>query len=367
MIRIAAHIPGLHDATCYYRAATPFAHLRKKMEADIEFDVIKEWSGPALMQYDVAFFQRPSTSQELEAIRIAKRLGLPVIVDYDDLLFDIPADNPAYRAYMNRATQETIITIMREASCIWVSTPELKRCIQIKGASLNDRVFVVPNALDDIHLVARQRAMPPPLKARQPAVVWRGSPTHERDVMEFAPEIGDVAASNLKTSFVFVGYNPWFLTERMAGSQAVLSGALPVGEFMEFLYATASRIGMVPLHDSRFNRCKSNIAWLEMTWSGGVVLAPDWEEWRQPGIVTYRSADDFKAGLKLLVEMEPEKLAEMHAQSWAHIQKNFMLSNTNKIRLLTLGACFSGQWPAGFERLEDADDERAEAAVMELD
>lgn len=360
MIRIAAHIPGLHDATAYYRASTPFAHLRKRMKLDIEFDVVREFSGPALMQYDLAFFQRPSTSAELEAIRIAKRLGLPVIVDYDDLLFDIPADNPAYRAYMNRNTQETIITIMREATCVWVSTPELKRCIQIKGASLNEKVYVVPNALDDVHLVARQRALPPPAERRQPAVVWRGSPTHERDVMEYAPEIAEVAASSPKTSFVFVGYNPWFLTEQMRGDQAVLSGALPVGEFMEFLYSTASRIGMVPLHKSRFNMCKSNIAWLEMTWSGGVVLAPDWEEWRHPGVVTYSNSQDFKAGLKLLVEMEPEKLSDLHKQSWNHICKYFTLSNTNAIRQATLQACFDGKWPDGWQEIPDDN-------VMELE
>ena len=355
MIRVAAHIPGLHDATAYYRALTPFAHIRKRLNSKISFEVIPEWSGPAVMQYDVAFFQRPSTASELEAIRIAKRLGLPVIVEYDDLLFGIPTDNPAYRAYMNKATQETIITIMREATCIWVSTKELKRCIQIPGASLNDKVYVIPNAIDDVHLAANHRTLPPPPQKRQPAVVWRGSPTHERDVMEYAIEIAEVANSSPKTSFVFVGYNPWFLTERMAPSQAIVSGPLPIGEFMDFLYNTSSSVGMVPLHDSRFNRCKSNIAWLEMTWSGGVVLAPDWEEWRHPGIVTYRTPEDFKAGLKTLVEMEPEKLAEMNRMSWNHICKHFTLSETNKIRLSTLDACLGGKWPDGYQAIPDED------------
>lgn len=359
MIRIAAHIPNPHDATNWYRGTGPLSHLRKRFGyLDIQVELVREWSYSSVQLMDVAFFQRPSTPQELEAIRICKRLNVPVVVDYDDLLFDLPADNPAYRAYMNKGTQETIISIMREADMIWVSTSELKRCIQLPKASLNERVYVIPNALDDHHLVTGRRTLPPALEKRQPCVVWRGSPTHERDVMEYTPEIGEVALSAPKQSFVFVGWNPWFLTERLPKNQAIVSGALPVGEFMDFLYATAGRIGIVPLHESRFNKCKSNIAWLEMTWSGGVVLAPDWEEWRHPGVVTYRNAEDFKAGLKALVEMEPEKLAEMHRMSWNHIVKHFTLMNVNPKRAETLMALLHrAEWPDGWQRLPDPDEE----------
>lgn len=364
MISVACHIPNAHDATNWYRGTGPLSHLRKCYpNRPLHFEFLKEWSYASVQMHDAAFFQRPSTPSELEAIRICRRLRVPVVVDYDDLLFDLPEDNPAYQMYMNPKTKETIVSIVREADLVWVSTKELKRCLQITDdSSLNKRVFVVPNALDDIHLVAGQRGLPPPRERRQPAVIWRGSPTHMQDVMEYAPEISDVAQSSPKTSFVFVGYNPWFLTRGM-GRQAICSGALSVGEFMDFLYSTAARIGIVPLHDSRFNRCKSNIAWLEMSWAGGVVLAPDWEEWRHPGIVAYRNGADFKAGLKALVEMEPEKLAELNKMSWNHIVKNFTLSKVNDIRMATLMAVMNhGDWPDGWQRIPEADDK-----IMELE
>lgn len=364
MISVGLHIPGPHDATSWYRATGPLGHLRKMYpHTSFRFERLQEWAFGTVQMLDIAFFQRPSTKGELEAIRICKRLNVPVIVDYDDLLFDIPSDNPAHRMYMNKETQDAIISIIREATCVWVSTSELKRCLQLKEMALNEKVYVVPNALDNFGLCFGQRAEPPPANRRQAAVIWRGSPTHTRDVMEFSPEIEAVASENPKTSFVFVGWNPWFLTDRMQPQQAICSGALPVGEFMDFLYATGARIGQVPLHDSRFNKCKSNIAWLEMTWAGGVVLAPDWEEWRKPGIVSYRTADDYADGLNSLCRMDPEELAKLHTMSWEHIKNHFTLSTVNDIRMNTmLAAMGRAQWPCGYQRIEDPDDN-----VMELE
>lgn len=359
MIKIAAHIPNPHDATNWYRGTGPLSNLRRQFD-EIEVSMIREWSFSSVQMHDVAFFQRPSTASELEAIRICKRLNVPVIVDYDDLLFDIPTDNPAYGAYMNKATQENIINIMREADVIWVSTKELKRCIQIPQGSLNEKVYVIPNALDDHALVSGKRTMPP--MVRHPSIVWRGSPTHQRDLVEYVPEILDVAELHPKNSFVFVGYNPWFLTDRMKQRQAIIAGAMPVGEFMDFLYGTAAQVGMVPLHDSRFNRCKSNIAWLEMTWSGSVVLAPDWEEWQHPGVIKYSDTESFQRGLTELLTSSPAKLSELNALSWKHIQEHFLLSKVNHLRYHTIMAALGKtEWIDGWQRLPDEDEE-----VMEL-
>jgi hypothetical protein len=357
MINAILNIPNHHDATCFYRMAGPFAQMRKTYpEMQLSLQMHQHYSFTPCMMADVAVFQRPSTAAELDAIRIFKRLGVPVIVDYDDLLFSVPTDNPAHAMYMNRETRDTIVAIVREADCVWVSTKELKRCLQLPNAVLNERVYVVPNALDDLHLVRGKRTNPRPPNERQPAVLWRGSQTHHRDVMEFAPEMQRVAEKFPQWSFVFAGWNPWFLTDVMRDKQAITSGPLPVGEFMDFVYATGPQVGMVPLHDSRFNRCKSNIAWLEMTWAGAACLVPDWEEWRNPGAVTYRTPEDFMAGLVSLLEMKPGQRDELNRMSWDHIEKNFLLSRVNGIRAATIEALVAGTgWPEGHERLEDPD------------
>lgn len=358
-IAITAHIPNKHDATALYRATGPLGHMRKSNDGfNWQIQTASEFSAPVAMLTDVAFFQRPSTPPELEAMRIFKRLGVPVIVDYDDLLFDVPQDNPAHRAYMNKQTQETVVSCMREADAIFVSTSELKRCIQLPKNPLNARVYVVPNALDERHIVRADRAQPPTQRNR--TVLWRGSPTHERDVMEYVSELIDSAAFDRTFSFTFAGWNPWWLTERMGPQQAIVSPQLSVGEFMDFLYATAPAIGMVPLHKSRFNLCKSNIAWLEMSWAGAACLVPDWEEWRNPGVVSYKNTDDFKKGLLWLLGMSNDDRAELNRMSWEHIVDHYTLKHTNRIRQeVFLAAACGTPWPDGGAPISDP--------VMELE
>lgn len=356
MINICMHIPGRHDATNWYRGSTPLNALRTQTKNRIQTFFGGEYSYSTVQSYDAAFFQRPCTPQELEAVLLCKRNGVPVIVDYDDLLLDLPRDNPSYGLYMNDKTRDSIIKIVQAADLVWVSTKELKRCYQLPKTTLNERVYVVPNALNDIHLAVGKKAFPPPMERRQPAVLWRGSHTHERDVMEFVPEIVETAHKFPHWSFVFAGWNPWFVTEHMKEKQAIVSGALPVGEFMDFVYATGPQVGMIPLSDHRFNRCKSNIAWLEMAWAGAACLVPDWEEWRNPGCVTYRNSQDFKAGLMSLIAMKPEQRCELNRQSWEFIEKNYMLSKVNDIRLHTIEALLGiREWPNGWQRLHDDD------------
>lgn len=342
-MRIAAHVPNRNDATAWYRATQPLADLRRRWPG-LDYDYLVEWSFSTVGRYDAAFFQRPSQPAELEAIRICKRMNIPVVVDYDDFLLGVPTDNPAHQAYSMEATRKTIAQIVAEADLVWVSTKELKRTLQPAGKSLNSRVYVVPNALDGRHLAYGKRAKPP--EARTHCVLWRGSPTHLRDVMEYAPEIAQTAALHPALSWVFAGWNPWPATDSIRN--AVCSGPLSVGEFMDFLYATAPTIGIVPLHDSLFNRCKSNIAWLEMTWAGAACLVPDWEEWRMPGATAYSDAEGFKLGLNTLITMRPEQLVELNRMSWEHIQRNFMLHQVNDARHSTLDALLGGRaWPDG--------------------
>lgn len=361
MIKIYAHIPGRFDGTNFYRGSTPINGLRLQTKNEIDVAFASEYSFATVQGYDVAFFQRPCTPSELEAIRVCKRNNVPVVVDYDDLLIDLPPDNPVYNQYMNQTTRDAIIAIIREADLVWVSTKELKRCFQLPKNSLNEKIYVIPNALNDIFLAIGDRKGPLPLEKRQQAVMWRGSQTHHKDVMSYTPEIGMCADQFNTWSFIFAGWNPWFLTEHMRAKQAIVANPLPVGEFMDFIYTTAPQVGIVPLHDSRFNRCKSNCSWLEMTWAGAACLVPDWEEWQNPGAISYRTPEDFKAGLALLLEMTPEKRAELNTLSLNYIRENYLLSKVNELRYKTILAVIEGKnWPDGWQRLVDEDDKMVE-------
>lgn len=346
MIRLACNTPNQYDATAYYRADVPFSAMASQGILSINHD--PAFNARRAMLTDVAFFQRPSQQLELDAIKIFKEFGVPVIADYDDLLFEVPTDNPAFSGYNSESVKATIVEIMRTVDVIFTSTKELKRSLQLPKHTLNKNVYVVPNALDDRCLLKGPMASPP--KATNRTALWRGSATHMRDVMEYAPEIGAVAEKYSDLAFTFVGWNPWFLTDRMRPTQAIVTEKLSVGEFMKMVHATAPSIGYIPLHDSQFNRCKSNIGWLEMTWAGAACLVPDWEEWRSPGAITYKNHEDFRKALDLMAKMDSSQLQRYNRMAWDYIQENLLVSKVNHIRQEVIEALVQGRaLPAGGE------------------
>lgn len=333
-------IPNTADATSFYRGIGPLSLLRKQMpELNLIFAPDLNW--PTVSMLDAAFLQRPYTKSHLQMAEMIKDMERPLWVDYDDNLFDLPTDNPAFPIYMTEATQQNIAKIIAMADVVTVSTKELKRVFQLPKSPLNERVYVVPNALnDDLHF-RRVKA------EKHKLICWRGSNTHHRDLMEFTPQIMALAERYKDWTWAFVGYNPWWLTDRL-GKRAVVVEPLDVIEYHRFMAKTRPAIQIVPLADSAFNHCKSNIAYIEAARVGGVTVAPDWEEWAAPGTLSYKSPDDFGLLLQSLMEGPDwgflEKLSNM---SWDHVWET-RLSQRNLKRIEIVKALTGKEpWPEG--------------------
>jgi hypothetical protein len=99
----------------------------------------------------------------------------------------------------------------------------------------------------------------------------------------------------------------------------------------------SSKIHIVTLYERDFNLSKSNISWIESTIAGSVVLAPDWEEWKKPGIVNYASKEDFKEKLQDLINGK-YNLWLNHKTSLDYILNNLSLKKVNKERLKILNS-----------------------------
>jgi hypothetical protein len=88
----------------------------------------------------------------------------------------------------------------------------------------------------------------------------------------------------------------------------------------------------VPLADSIFNRCKSNIAWIEGSFAGAVCLVPDWEEWQMPGTVRYSNPAEYGEKMKLLLNNN-FNYRKYNDLSWEYIMDNLTLSRVNGQRI----------------------------------
>lgn len=315
-------VPNRDDATSLYRAMGPFGRLSKSMELSLVFPPEVSWSTVAMV--DVMFLQRPFTANHVVMAERARSSRVPLWIDYDDDLFAVPPENPTYGVYSHESTQKQVAKICAMADVITVSTETLKE----KLKRLNKNIIVVPNALDDWLLEKRL----PRREPREQLVFWRGTSTHQKDLMEVSGELYEVATSEAaqKWSWQFMGYNPFWISERM-GKNCIISDALDPLNYLQYLDKLSPALMVVPLTFNDFNRAKSNIAWLEGSYAGAAVIAPDMPEFRRPGCMTYKNSEEFQAILAMCIAGK-YNLTEKNETSWNHIRRHLTLTQVNPLR-----------------------------------
>ena len=311
------------DTCSLYRAAGIAPDLRKQWPGlSIE---IKQWdrmqiSWANLINYDIVMMQRPYDQPALSMCRYLKMLGIPIWIDWDDLLLDPPKENKQY--YTIAQERDTIIQLARIADVVSVPTRKLRDELSL----YSENIKVIPNALNDTFL---KRPQP---KNRARVVLWRGSPEHLRDIMTYGEPLNASITGHPEWKFMFAGLVPWMFPESPNLYYAPLTDP--------FLYFSenakeAPYLLHVPLQDTLFNRCKSNNAWMEATYFGAVCLAPAWDEWAVPGIAAYNSIQDYFDWMENIIGGGVN--VELQVQvAWEYITDTLLLSDVNKLRIVLI-------------------------------
>jgi hypothetical protein len=349
---LACYIPSQYDATSLYRARGPLETLARRMGGNLRLQINPDASWASMKSCDAIFMQRCHLDHHQQIVDLAVDHRKPVWADYDDDLFTVPPSNPTYPIYGNPKIQANVTGILAKCDVLSVSTHMLAAKFgailksfagidhKIRGAKLDPtKIVVVPNAYDTeiLEPITMLTKRPEPRKM----VVWRGSGTHDKDLMTFTAPMAEVIASHLDWNFNFVGSPFWWTIEQLGAIPGIKPNTITVAppidpiQFFIFLREVRPALMIVPLDDCPFNRAKSNIAWVEATHAGAVTLAPDWEEWRRPGIINYKDRADFG---RLMGEFLDGKIdADAHwFQSRDFIVQNLTLTKVNHLRELIL-------------------------------
>ena len=278
MIRILCVSSSIVDSCSFYRGWGPITALCNKFEG-FEVKHVAEVNWAVFRQFDVVYVQRPSTQSYVKIIELAKLNQKKIWIDYDDNLFSVPVDNPSHGAMDKKEVKECIIQSLRMADLVTVSTEALKRVLSFH----NNNVHVIPNGYDK-SLFSYAENKP----HRQKTILWRGSSTHANDLMEVTPQIVNVAKAYPDYSWAFIGEPFWYTVQEIKKvTNAVCIKTQDPIYYFKTIYDLAPTVQIAPLSDNEFNRAKSNIAWIEGTHAGAVVVAPDFPEWDMPGVNNY--------------------------------------------------------------------------------
>jgi O-antigen biosynthesis protein len=327
-MNVLAICPIPTDGTAWWRVVSPLSNLREASGGHFEFTVQSTADHVQISKCDLLILQRPCRAEDVAYMTIAQGLGIPVVVDYDDDYTNVPANNPRSAAYMAPEVQKNVRECLSGANLVCVSTLELKQ----RFRAFNQRIAVVPNAWDD--RVQLERGAP-----RLPTknIAWRGGDSHNEDLAVFSESIVRAAWEGGETLWHFVGASLHFLHSRMPPASVNEYQFRDVLSYFSLLGQIRPSILIVPLADTPFNRCKSNISILEGAFAGAAVLAPDWDGWRAPGVTNYTSPADFAHKLIELSRMPQAELSALSQQTWDTVRGRMLVSRANKLRALMFG------------------------------
>lgn len=320
-IKIAVVSPVVYDFTSWCRCAGPLSRLmndHKYIECTY-YNGAKELKWNDFLHHNILFLQRPYLPAHLDMMARSVTLKRKVWIDYDDLLWDIPASNPASKSYERH--KETIKNIIRCADprmvTITVSVEYLAD--QVRAVRPDANVVVIPNALDETILWPHGYKEPD-----TPALIgWRGGDSHQADLLCVRDEIEDVLDSY---PIEFIGMNPFWLK-----SDYAIFTRKEMLEYYLYLNSRKWDAFFVALEDTPFNRSKSTVAYLEAFFAGSVMVAPrGFDEWNKPGIVGYSNLSD---GIHTAMSMTYEDRKALWLESGRYINLHLTLRTVNDLRL----------------------------------
>jgi hypothetical protein len=311
-MQVLYYSPTIWSNTDFYRTTgvLPFIKNTEITLRDIShFGKINQWD---LQSSDAIIIQRPCNPDHMKLLKLAKKCGLKVIVEYDDAVLHVDMYSPVYQQYKEQ--KYIILEMIDLADEVWVSTKTI--------ADTFGRGIIIPNALNEYILGNCAE-----FNSNSNKVVWRGGSAHEADVYEHIEEIKVMVNDNQNLDFFFIGHR--FIKLEMALDKLRLRNyyavdQMPVMQYFDYLKKLKPKAMIFPLCDTVLNRGKSNISLIESAWCGaeyfGNKTLPEFD------FPFTHSLSDFPVG-------------SAHKEAVEYVEENLLLSKVNLLReqsLLTL-------------------------------
>ena len=299
---------GNMNACPFIRIHTPFSELSK--DKDYHFFIYGKEIMPRLDAenmindhiFDVIVIQRVNP-YSTKILKKAKKHNIKVIYDTDDDFLDINPSNPSYTYILENF--DNIQKLVKSADQITVSTEELKKRLNKLDI---DNVEIVKNYHVNDSLPIR------PFEFRGNEAIkigYFGTLTHQGDL-----DLVHNVILRLKDMFYKKGIQVIF---EMAGAAIVEDSdwinvvklpyyPMAADAFYEWLSKNSDwDIGIIPLLNTEFNKCKSELKYIEFAALGIPVVASDisvYSDTIQNGVNGYLSGneDEWVDKLSILIE-----------------------------------------------------------------
>lgn len=254
-------IRGAKAASGDFRISNPLSALQQRGHEVREYRTweTRLWSPAMFVGYDAVIVQQLHDQTLIDAIGLIPKAERPVLVyEVDDLIWQIgPERDDIYSIY--QAIRVEAMRCLRRCDAVFCSTPELAD----ECSGLNKHTFVLQNAID---LEFRDwTAKGPRCPNHELVIGWAGGVRAGKDFEPIGNGLRAVLEANPHVAFAICA-DPEIAYD-FAWCMGVPEGQLYVLDLATYDsypgLLSLFDIGIAPLADTRFNRCKSELKVME--------------------------------------------------------------------------------------------------------
>lgn len=285
----------------WYSAAQKISELYKD-RVDIGIVIIQPGDEvPVYKDVDVAVFPRPIFFEVMDAYR---EYGARILVEMDDNYDAIPSTHPGYEAIGRGSAAYAMNQLcMKEADFFTFSTQYLADSLNGHGKPYR----IIENGWDDASPFWGVPSLERPI-----TIGWGGTITHREDFRVVYPALLQVLEDRPDTR-IFIAGDP-VIYNKFKALEYNRKKFLPAGPYSDWpIFMSQLDIGLAPLLDTEFNRCKSDVKIIEYMAGKTPYIASDVGPYRSyhereamPGGLLVRD-DEWYDQIIRLVDNEQER------------------------------------------------------------
>jgi GT2 family glycosyltransferase/glycosyltransferase involved in cell wall biosynthesis len=316
----------------YVRLLQPLSH--PAIAADFDVQIVS--ANSALRERsDIVVTQRHAVA-DLDTAKMlvahVQHMGATLLYDLDDDLLHVPRMHPDGQAL--RSKVQLVTYMVAHADAVWVSTKELADRLP----ATKRPPVVVPNGLDE--RLWDTTCSPRVTHGGPVRILYMGTATHDADFAIIAPALARLKATFKDRVVIDVigvtgsPINTSGITRPSVPNQATLS----YPGFVNWITCQPPwDLGLAPLQDNDFTRCKSAIKTLDYAALGLATLASDHPVYRQSlangdgGALVENSESAWYLALSRLVR-DPERCRELGKRAHATFRRDGTLASQANTR-----------------------------------
>jgi len=326
--------PYLDPAT-RYRCYNPASDL-ERMGHVADVVPLAHFNIDQIGRYDALIFHKPSMISVVEgAVALAEKRGIPVIADYDDLIFDDRNALDSSLYLTRRASKKIVLDIFRRNHkalkyfrYVTTSTTALAEQAQISHPKCT--VQVVHNGLNKAWVdAAKLRNTVHPIPGS--ISYFCGTKSHDHDFRIVEDILAEFLKANHLARLHIIGPLE-FNKEKFPKNRLDLTAAVPYEDLPRLIMK--SWINIAPLEDNVFNRCKSGLKFFEAAAFGIPSIAspiPDMQRFVGSNIELPETPIEWSASIHKLFDNHNRNNAAKQDQNYA--MRNCNSASQTKILL----------------------------------